>query len=249
MISPSNSISQLILENPDRGYALFNCGILFSEAEQESLALACRSRGLNPELVATKIAEERAALELKPAHFRDKSLLYLVRFLQGIHTHFVERRLPYLAALVSDAAGQAPQGSLLEELAWLFPVFHEDFIHHIHEEEDRLFGYLVKLEEVACHGANAGILELVPRPKGSLSGLAVHHLEEEDDLKSLRDWTDGFQCSKEADLIEKVILHELRLFDTDLKVHSLIENEVLFPKAMLLENRVRTRLEVKSREN
>lgn len=240
MHNSSFSLQEIVKHNPSLGYSLFECGILFPKHAEKTLNQACAEHGLNIEWVKRRLEEDRAWLSLKPQHFKDKSIAYITRILTGVHTHFAERRLPYIQSLIdSGYTLEQDQQPILADLHWLFPLFYEDFIHHMREEEDLVFGYLNTIESIVCRKKNPGLVALTPKPDISLSKLAMHHLEEDDEMRGISEITNQYRVESHHSVLVETILTELRWFERDLKMHGRIENEILFPKGMFLEKSLR----------
>lgn len=75
--------------------------------------------------------------------------------------------------------------------------------------------------------------------KYSLQRYAIEHEAHDDEMEGVRKITNGYAIHTKTPLHIKVIYSELADFEKALKTHARIENEILFPKAMQLENEVR----------
>ena len=120
----------------------------------------------------------------------------------------------------------------------LFPLFIEDFIHHIYEEEDTLFKYIKVLERASTGNYNPTRLYYMME-RHSLQRFAMEHEAHDDEMEGIRKITNDYKLFPDSPLHVKVIYSELMLFEKNLQTHARIENEILFPKAMALENKVK----------
>ena len=187
------SLSSYVRSNPEKGFSLFECGILFSDHSHQTIKQTCEEKGLNLNWVHARLRDERSPLKLQPSHFQKRSLSYTIKLLRAVHGHFIDKRLPFLQKLVQRGASKnGPLKGIFKDLEIIFPIFYQDFVHHIHEEEDELFHYLIMLEEVITKGKNPGVLELrFPNPP-NLSMVAMEHLEEDDGMGSLLNYFSSF---------------------------------------------------------
>ena len=64
-------------------------------------------------------------------------------------------------------------------------------------------------------------------------------LEHDDEMEGIRKITKDYELQSGAPLQIKVIYNELKEFEKSLITHARIENEILFPKAMALERKVK----------
>jgi len=67
----------------------------------------------------------------------------------------------------------------------------------------------------------------------------MDHEVHDDEMEGIRKITKDYQLEANAPLQIKVIYNELKEFEKSLITHARIENEILFPKAMALERKVK----------
>jgi regulator of cell morphogenesis and NO signaling len=124
----------------------------------------------------------------------------------------------------------------LEILQLGFHLFAEDFIHHILDEERKVFDYLVSLE-YASYDKNHLHASFFRIKKTSLCEMGKEHADD-DEMKSIREMTENYRLTDDMPLEIKVLYEEFRRFDTDLQRHAEIENDFLFPKGEKLEKEI-----------
>ena len=74
--------------------------------------------------------------------------------------------------------------------------------------------------------------------KISLKEIAKEHLDEDSEMEGIRGLTKNYSIDNIEDLHLKVIFQELKAFDMELDIHSKIENDILFPRAIDLQDKV-----------
>lgn len=239
------TISQLIQENFGYAAALDYYGINFQENEKQTLNMLCMARGISPEWIIERVQNQ----QIKHPDFRQWSIESIIRYLKVNHSFFTRFKLPYISKLIFETESEKfsnPQVG--EDLKLIFPVFAEDFIKHIHEEEDTLFSYIHTLLEATRHIHNvADLLKTINH--NSIQKLNLAHESHDDEMEGIRKLTNNFDADPVNDLYEFVIYQELKSFEQDLHLHAHIENYILFPKALKLENEVRWRIEQKIKLN
>ena len=65
------------------------------------------------------------------------------------------------------------------------------------------------------------------------------HEVHDDEMEGIRRITKDYYLGPQTPLHIKVMYNELKAFEKSLITHARIENEILFPKAMALENKVK----------
>ena len=134
---------------------------------------------------------------------------------------------------------QLPQ--LISDLKLVFPLFVEDFIHHIYEEEDELFHYISLLSQVNDQQIHYNKI-FSYRETISIEDLADKHENADDEMRGIRRLTANYTLGIKSDIHLKTIYKELKQFERDLAFHAKVENEVLFPMALTLEESVMKQL-------
>ncbi len=229
------SINDLVSENFIRASVLYYMGVKFYDYNTETLEEVCVANGLNAESVIRSmelIADEKPSTQVQLKAYPAE---LLVEYLKHSHYLFVKKRLPYIGQLI-DGLGEVNfrYKSLSEDLKSIFPLFVEDFIHHIHEEEDTLFSYIDNLSAFLNDNYPVSKVYQVME-KFSVKDFALDHEIHENEMDGFRRFTNDYQYCDEADLQIKVLYKELERFEKDLLLHAKVENEILFPKAMHLE--------------
>jgi regulator of cell morphogenesis and NO signaling len=242
-------IAELVDQESIRAHVLFYFGIKFYEYPEETLEQVCLEKGLSVDTVERE-------LESPSENFRESDLPLvsypidlIIEYLKHSHYLFVKQKLPYIGRLVeSFKANHEAYNSVERDLKTLFPLFLEDFIHHIYEEEDTLFKYIKMLERASRGKFNPSKL-YHQMEKNSLQNCAIEHEAHDDEMAGIRKITKDYLLKPDAPLHVKVIYDELIKFEKSLQVHARVENEILFPKAMALENEVKKKFFERSKLN
>jgi regulator of cell morphogenesis and NO signaling len=241
-------ISELVDRNYVHAYVLFYFGIRFYEYSELTLDQVCQQRGLKVDQV---IREMEA-----PSHLQEADLPLvsypidlIIEYLKHSHFLFIKHKLPYIARLVeSFKANHEDFRTVERDLKIVFPLFVEDFIAHIYEEEDTLFSYIQALER-ATKGRYLPTKLYYLMEKNSVQKFAMEHEAHDDEMEGIRNITKDYTLTPQAPLHVKVLYNELKGFEKSLITHARIENDILFPKAMALESKVKTTFFEKAKLN
>jgi regulator of cell morphogenesis and NO signaling len=241
-------ISELVDQNYVHAYVLYYFGISFYEYSEQTLEQACRSRGLRVDQVVRELEA--------PSHLQESELPLIsypidliIEYLKHTHFLFIKHKLPYISRLVEVFHANHPEYVHIErDLKIVLPLFVEDFIHHIYQEEDSLFSYIRQLDRASRGHFNPSRLFYLME-KTSVQKFAMEHDVHDDEMEGIRKITNDYQLTAQAPLHVKVLYKELQEFEKSLSTHARIENDILFPKAMALENKVRTQFFSRARWN
>lgn len=226
---------------------LFYFGIEFYNYSNLTLEQACAAKGLKIEAVIKKLESSTICEEKVAWHGFPIDLV--IEYLKHSHFIFIKQKLPYLSKLIQSLEiGKSPFSNIVKDLKLVFPLFLEDFIHHIYEEEDTLFTYLLGLNSHLKGKGNPSKLYF-EMENNSLNQFAAEHQEHDDEMMGIRQITKQYQLDASAPLHLRVIYSELQTLEYDLKTHAKVENEILFPKALMLEKQVKNSFKEKIQFN
>ncbi|MDF2156964.1 hemerythrin HHE cation-binding protein [Algoriphagus sp. CAU 1675] len=241
-------VGDIVSENYVFAAVLHYFGISFYQYPTESLEEVCRKHKVNPNQLIAELESWADRKEPSAEELYLNPIELLVAYLKKKHYYFVRQELPFLSNLISGINPEPEYASLMADLRIMFPLFVEDFIHHIHEEESRLFKRIELLQDIEeGHFAVHDALKILERDPVHL--LADAHEIHDDEMEGIRKLTSNYSLSKEAPLAMKVLYHELQNFEKELITHAQIEDELLFPKAIELEKEALRKIRSKIRIN
>lgn len=242
------SIGDLVSENHVFAAVLHYFGISFFQFEQHSLEEVCAKFKVSPTQVVTELENWAITKEPSTEELYLHPIEVLVSYLKKKHRYFVRQELPFLSSMVAGIKSDKAFDALLADMRLMFPLFVDDFIHHIHEEEGTLFNRISFLQEIEY---NRIPLRQAVKIFGeaSIMGLAEEHEAHDDEMEGIRRLTMNYSLEDDAPVAMKVLYHELQNLEKELIIHAKIENDLLFPKAMELEKEIKRKLSLKIKSN
>lgn len=173
-----------------------------------------------------------------PAAGRDwekESLTALVRFILETHHVFTLRAvvsLPPLATQVRSLYAQKLPGT--QRVESLVHHLAGDLAPHMQKEEQILFPYIESLDAAAGRGpALAG--SCFGSVRNPIRMMLAEHDAAGEILDELRAATDGYALPPVADEAFRSLYAGLAALESDLRRHIRLENDILFPGAIRLE--------------
>jgi regulator of cell morphogenesis and NO signaling len=254
----NENISDLVSKNYVYAAILHYFGIDFYNHTNQTLAQTCAEKGIDA-TVLIKQLEGAVSKKKDSENFPKKSAQDISRcpvelvidYLKNSHRVFMRRSLPYMSKLVSDCDSngfETQYKSIIDDLKIAFPLFAEDFIHHIFEEEDSLFDYITLLDN-AFYEKIPMTKVFYPMKEHSISRFLRQHQQDDDEMKGIRELTSNYKITLKTPLLIKVLYSELKDFEEELKIHADIENRILLPKALKLEMKLKQSITEKSKFN
>ena len=245
---PKSSIGDLVGRNYVFAAVLHFFGISFFQYEERSLAEVCAKHKISPEQVMQALENWARMKEPTNEDLFFHPIEVLVEYLKRKHYYFLRQELPFLSSMISGIRVEGKFEELLADMRLMFPLFVDDFIHHVHEEENSLFSKISLLQEIEKGGYSLSDA-LILVESSPIQMLAEEHEVHDDEMEGIRKLTCDYFLPSTAPVSMKVLYHELQHFEQELVIHAKIENELLFPKALELEKEVRRKLLNKIRQN
>ena len=224
-------ISMLLAENTTHGRVLHSLGVDFEAHYDQSLAEVSKAFKWNQKAIVKAIELEDLNTKLTCRDLNRRSLGALIAYLKQSHVTFIKECLPYIGILIEKLKGPAP---LITDLKLVFPLFFEDFVTHIYEEEDGLFEYIKVLAGLEQGKVINPIKKLYRLREINLETIALDH-KDEDEMKSMRALVAELP---ETEFIMGLVKKEFQAFDQLLRFHAEIEDQLLFPKAIAMEKQI-----------
>ncbi len=231
-----------IVRNDHRAAAVFEkFSIDFCCGGNTTLEEACAQKGIDPAMIQQELrhAEKTPGTEnLRPGEW---DLDTLSSFIVNNHHRYVGRMLPtlqsHLAKIVSVHGPRHPE---LSTIADRFRSVAEELTGHMQKEELVLFPYIASLAAASRNGSPATrpMFGTIRRP---IQRMEADHASAGDSFSFIRNASEGFTPPQDACDTYRVTYRELEEFECDLHHHIHLENNILFPRAIELEDEIFSR--------
>jgi len=244
MIIAGKTVRELALEVPQATRVFERLGIDYCCHGERLLPEACALVHLEVKDVERALAEaeERPA---EPGHddasWQRSPLFGLIAHIIQKHHYFVRRELrriePLLARVIATHGEGHPE---LLEVQRQFRALGDELVQHMMKEEQILFPYVTHLEESenrrqSMAAPHFGTIENPVR-------MMMHEHESAGAvLRSMREKTGNYSLPNGACAGYETLFSALQDFEQDLHQHIHLENNILFPRALELEEKMRAR--------
>lgn len=218
-------------------------GIDFCCGGKKPLAEACEGAGVPFDQVVAQIeGEVRAASDReKPADWSGSSLPDLILHILETHHVFTRDAISRLLPLSRKVAGRhGERRPELLRVAELVAALCDDLTPHLMKEEQILFPFITAMEESLSGG------EVRIPPFGTVQNpirmMMMEHETVGEILAELRAVTNGYALPDDACMSYQTFFQGMEEFEKDLHQHIHLENNVLFPRAVELEEKFTSRI-------
>ena len=205
---------------------------------KQTLQQAAEKAELDLDVLQNELASviKTAAAETAAKDWNSEKAEHLCRYIVDRHHGFMRAHLPRLRSLFDDvrAAHGATHGQLIDALRQVFDGLAAEIEMHLDKEEQVLFPYIEQIERHVSDGA--------PMPEvhcGTVQN-PIRQMEYEHDnagaaLAKMRQLSSDYQPPADACAKFTALYDGLAQLENDLHEHIHLENNILFPKAVRLE--------------
>lgn len=231
----NQTVREIAIEHPATVRVFESLGIDYCCGGKRSLQDACQRAGVPVERALDLLAAVKEDSTTDTANWGGASAQELTRHIVGQHHSYVRSETPRLTTMFEKVVSR--HGHAHPELASirdLFKALTEELSVHMQKEENVLFPYLEQMESAVARGA-------APPPAffGSVEMPISRMLADHDDagelLAKIRALSGEYQAPDSACPTYRALYHGLEEFERDLHHHVHLENNILFPRALHME--------------
>ena len=240
MPTSTQSIFEIVATQPSAAAVLQYFDIDLCLHSKESLHKACAKLQLSVDQVLDKLADAEAKAGAPPIDPASLSPSRLIQHIVRVHHQRARQELPRLNSMAHKLAAKrdrrAPE---LREIEALLEELQAEMLSHIEKEEQILFPFIAQMDEhVPGSPAPHGCFRSVAQP---IAMMESEHESANYIVAQIRSLTHGFEPPIWACTTHIAFFSGLRAFEIDLAQHVHLENDVLFPRAIALENELSRR--------
>lgn len=237
-IEATLTVGELAAELPGATREFEKLGIDYCCGGNRSLGEACAHANISVENALSRLQNGMAASERQEdRNWKTEPVTELIAHIVRTHHVFVREECPRLEKLSTKVV--SVHGKNHPELLQVQQVFSElasELNVHLMKEEQVLFPYVTVMEEAAI--ANEPV---PPAMFGTVVNPVRMMMQEHDGagdaLRKLRALTKNYALPADACISYKTLYEALQAFETDLHQHIHLENNILFPRAVAMEQR------------
>jgi regulator of cell morphogenesis and NO signaling len=236
-VTTEKTVRELALENSAATRVFEKLGIDYCCGGNQSLEQACRAANLPVDQVldSLEMAEQTTRATQKIHDWQREPLGDLVAHIKSTHHKFTREEIARLGPLfVKVCSVHGQNHPELAEIRTAFAGLAQELTMHMMKEEMVLFPYIVRMEESVLQHE-----PVLPPPFGRVQN-PVSMMEQEHEsagaaLRAMRRGSSGYTPPADACISYQTLYKTLSEFEADLHEHIHLENNILFPRAIAME--------------
>ena len=234
----NETLGQIATKDLRKAQIFKKYGLDFCCGGKKTVKEACKEKGLD----VTKIEQELQQADKMPASrplpYNDWSLDFLADYIVNTHHSYVQKTLPDIRAYAEKV--MKVHGNRHPELLPIYQLVEEvnaELTAHMVKEEKVLFPYIKELVAASknaqpLHAAHFGSVQ------NPINMMEMEHEMVGKNLAQIRELTNNYSLPEDACATYSLLYRMLDEFEEDLHLHVHLENNILFPKAPEIENRL-----------
>jgi regulator of cell morphogenesis and NO signaling len=238
-LDSNKTVRELAVEVPSATRVFEKLGIDYCCGGGKKLNEACDQAKLAVDQVLRDLEQAEKARQERQESATDwnsEPLADVITHIVKNHHAYVQAEIPrlsHLANKVSSKHGPAhPETVKVNEL---FEALANELTMHLMKEEQILFPYVIRMEESKLESA-----PVIPSCFGTVQNpiqmMVMEHDSAGDVLRELRAATADYKLPEDACTSYRTLYTGLLEFEADLHQHIHLENNILFPRALAMEN-------------
>lgn len=235
MTVTTQTVREIALENPASIRVFEAFGIDYCCGGRKPLAEACEAKNISVDAVIAALENGSTNGAPSSEDWSAQSLGSLASHIVNKHHAYIRRELPRLAELASKVVNRHGDTKLeLPQIQVKVAQISEELTEHLAKEEVVLFPYITKLERAKEEGT--------AKPKGCFGTVAnpIAMMTQEHDsagalMADIRQLSSGYVPPVGACPTYHAFYNGLHEFEQDLHQHIHLENNILFPRALAME--------------
>lgn len=225
-LSGPESLGAIASADPRTIIVLRKYGMDFCCGGKKSIADACAEKGIDLRPVLEELKNVELEPVIRPLPCNRWSPDFLCEYIVRTHHDYVKATLPELKMYVNKvAAVHGDQHPALKEIKRLVLEMASEMTEHMAKEENVVFPYIASLVK--------GTQEV--KPTGSMELMELEHEQVGELVHQIRIHANDYQLPADACGSYQHLYRLLQQFEDDLHLHVHLENNILFPKAAILE--------------
>jgi len=232
----TQTVREIAIKHPASLRVFENLGIDYCCGGKRPLQEACGQANVPIETVLQQLGDlDVSNVSPEEQRWTEAPLGNLTAHIVARHHRYVREEAPRVEALLEKVVSKHDEAHPeLKPIQETFVALSQELSAHMMKEEQVLFPFLEKMELAARTGGPApiGCFESVEFP---IARMLADHDDAGALTAKIRTLSGGYQAPAEACPTYRGLYHALEEFEHDLHHHVHLENNILFPRAVEME--------------
>lgn len=240
----TKTVAEIVADNFRTAEVFKKYNVDFCCGGKKAVAVVCNEKGIDFAKLSAALEECNVESKSSNLDYNEWTLTFLTNYIVQVHHAYVNRNMPLITEFAEKVA--SVHGAHNPETVKIYELWKqvcEELTSHMRKEELMLFPFIQQLEfsQADAREDNSESNSWMAPPFGSVKN-PVRMMEHEHDvtgnlMKEIAALSGNYVAPEYACNTYKVLYAKLQEFENDLHVHIHLENNILFPKAIALEEK------------
>lgn len=231
----STHINEIVRANYSTAKVFEKYSLDFYCNSNRSLKVSADEKGIKIDSLIKELSLSLKTRIKKEERYDEWSLVALSNYIVDNHHTYAREAIPRIQSYIEQTQkNHGEKYKFIRRIMDLFQQISKEMLRHMEKEERFLFHVIRYIEE--CKHFNE-----IPRTRGygtvkdPIKTMENEHEGSGNIMEEIRSLTDNYTLPSDAGEIFTMTYKELEEFEKDLHKHLHLENNILFPKAITLE--------------
>jgi len=233
-----HTLGQIAAKDIRKAQVFKKYGLDFCCGGKKTVVEACAEKGIDVTRVEQELQQAGKDGDVHPLPYNEWDPGFLADYIANTHHRYIKKNLPDILTYACKVA--QVHGAHHPELPAVYELVEHistELSAHLETEEQILFPYIKVL---ATRGAASKTEELLSfGPAGNpIRRMEIEHETVGQTLEAIRELTADYSLPEDACASYSLLFRMLSEFEEDLHLHVHLENNILFPKILELEEQL-----------
>lgn len=236
-IDPSSFVTDIVTHDFRTAEVFRKYDIDFCCGGKWSLDIVCQNKNLNTEAIIEELINiVRQSASNAALDFDKWDIDFLTDYILNVHHSYLKKALPETKEQLNKFLdGHQEKFPHLEGIAVIMNRFMKEIPPHMKQEEEIFFPYIKQISHAYKNQESYAKLLIRTLRKPLEEVMQKEHETTGTNLNKLRSITNNYTPPGNACLTHKILFAKLKELDRDLVQHIHLESNILFPKAIEME--------------
>ena len=236
-IEPSSFVTDIVIQDYRTADVFSKYGIDFCCGGKWPLDIACQNKNLRTEDIIGELRKiVRQSASNAALDFDSWNIDFLADYIFNVHHSYLKKALEETKEHVTRFLdGHRKKFPELEEIEIIVNRFMKEIPPHMKQEEEIFFPYIKQIFHAHTHRESYARLLIRTLRKPLEEVIQKEHETTGSNLNKLRTITNNYKPPANACITHKITFAKLKELDKDLVQHIHLESNILFPKAIKME--------------
>lgn len=238
-IDVKSTVSKIVAEDYRTAAVFESHGIDFCCGGNVSIDEVCKSHDIKVNDLVENLQKVVKKVDNATVNYNSWPLDLLADYIEKKHHRYVEERIPIIKIYLNTICGvHGENHPELNEINELFEASAGQLSIHMKKEELVLFPFIKKMMKAKMSKTSLDLSQFgsIQNPIGVMM---QEHDKEGERFKVIAALSNNYTVPDDACNTYMVTLKYLKEFEEDLHLHIHLENNILFPKAILMESELK----------